>query len=137
MNLTDFVLTKVLAMFLSTVMTLSTTPNSGVTYYGECSVTAYSGTPGVTYGASGNTLEPWKSVAGSRSTLPLGTLLFMEDIGFVTVEDRLSEWYEIENDHMVIDILETKNQHLLYYMRYIFILQNKQYSHLNHSISTF
>ena len=104
MNLTDFVSTKVLAMFLSTVMTLSTTPNSGVTYYGECSVTAYSGTPGVTYGASGNTLEPWKSVAGSRSTLPLGTLLFVEDIGFVIVEDRLSEWYEIENDHMVIDI---------------------------------
>ena len=25
-----------------------------------------------------------------------------------------------------------KKQHLLYYMRYIFILQNKQYSYLNH-----
>lgn len=104
MNLTEIISAKVIAMLFSLVMTWSTMPDSGTKYYGECSVTAYSGTPGITYGASGNTLIPWQSVAAPRATLPLGTVLFIEDIGFVVVEDRLSEWYEIENDNMVIDI---------------------------------
>lgn len=73
------------------------------TRYGECRVTAYSGNNGVTYGASGNTLIPNVSCAASRN-IPIGTQLYIEGVGIVTVEDRMSEEYDNEHDGMVVDL---------------------------------
>lgn len=74
-----------------------------ISEYGTCRVTAYSGNNGSTYGASGNTLVPNISCAASRN-IPLGTKLYVESVGVVTVEDRMSEEYDSENDGMVIDL---------------------------------
>ncbi|MCM1577508.1 MAG: 3D domain-containing protein [Ruminococcus sp.] len=74
-----------------------------VTEYGTCRVTAYSGTNGVTYGASGNTLVPNVSCAASRE-IPLGTQLYIDGFGIVTVEDRMSEEYDSEHEGMVVDL---------------------------------
>ena len=74
-----------------------------VTRYGTCKITAYSGTNGVTYGASENILIPNVSCAASRN-IPLGTQLYIEGIGLVTVEDRMSEKYDTDNNGMVIDL---------------------------------
>lgn len=74
-----------------------------VTEYGTCRVTAYSGKNGVTYGASGNTLVPDVSCAASRN-IPLGTELYIKGVGLVTVEDRMSEEYDTDNNGMVIDL---------------------------------
>lgn len=107
-------ISKLLATAVSAVMAMSAmsatslTANA-VTYkcyaslYGNCRVTAYSGTNGVTYGASGNTLVPNVSVAASRN-IPLGTQLYIEDFGIVTVEDRTAKWYDDEHDGMIIDL---------------------------------
>lgn len=74
-----------------------------VTEYGKCKVTAYSGTNGVTYGYSENILVPNESCAASRN-IPIGTRLYIEDFGIVTVEDRMSEEYDSDNDGMVVDL---------------------------------
>lgn len=74
-----------------------------VTEYGTCRVTAYSGNNGSTYGASGNTLVPNESCAASRE-IPLGTQLYIEGFGIVTVEDRMSEEYDNDNGGMVVDL---------------------------------
>lgn len=74
-----------------------------VTKYGTCKITAYSGNNGVTYGASENILIPNKSCAASRN-IPLGTELYVKGFGIVTVEDRFEEWYDEENEGMVIDL---------------------------------
>lgn len=73
------------------------------TEYGTCRITAYSGRNGVTYGASENILVPNKSCAASRN-IPLGTQLYIEGFGIVTVEDRMSEEYDTEHDGMVVDL---------------------------------
>lgn len=74
-----------------------------VTEYGTCRVTAYSGTNGVTYGASGNILIPNASCAASRE-IPLGTQLYIDGFGIVTVEDRMSEEYDSGHEGMVVDL---------------------------------
>ena len=73
------------------------------TEYGTCRVTAYSGNNGVTYGYSENILVPNVSCAASRN-IPIGTQLYIEGFGIVTVEDRMSEEYDTDHDGMVVDL---------------------------------
>lgn len=94
-----------ISLICGAVVANTAAPETGtnITEYGTCKVTAYSGTNGVTYGASENILIPNVSCAASRE-IPLGTLLYIEDYGVVVVDDRMSEEYDTNNGGMVIDL---------------------------------
>lgn len=71
--------------------------------FGDCSITAYSGNNGSTFGTSLRTLEPRISCAACEC-IPLDSWLYVEDYGMVRVDDRIGEDYACEMGHMVLDL---------------------------------